>query len=87
MTDGFPHEMMTERCPCLSSSWASEDFSTEGTSYTEQLESRRACLSREFGILFSVHSFLKFTPMDSCPGGRGYQDELDRWTHSLATVG
>lgn len=29
-TGGFLHEMVTESCPCLSSSWASEEF-TEGT--------------------------------------------------------
>lgn len=43
-TVGFLHEMETESCPCLSSSWASEEL-TEGTLYTEQLESRRTRLS------------------------------------------
>lgn len=57
MTDGFLHAMVTESHLCLSSSWASEELSTEGTLYTEQLESRRACLSE------NLESYSLFIPL------------------------
>lgn len=56
MTDGFLHVVMTESCPCLSSMWASEELSTEGTLYSEQLESSRACLSE------NLESYSLFIP-------------------------